>query len=298
VVDQTSKRAVLKGIIHMNLSDRALLTSLRIGSWSGRKLDKRVTQDVARTNGVTASAGRYNKCLLPNCNVLENIHSKDGLIRDKYYQNTLPWGIEGTFMLPTSNYLGFMTEFRREKAEREALVERFVDEYPTLVNNARASLGPLFQDADYPTQSGMARKFYMEVDIMPVPSTDFRVQIASDELERIQQDVEARIKSAHSLAMQDLWNRVYDKVKHIAEKCADPKAIFRDSMIDNARELCELLPRLNFADDPRLETMRQEIESKLLKSPEVLRLHPEIRRDTAAEAKAIMDKMSAIMGGM
>jgi hypothetical protein len=69
-------------------------------------------------------------------------------------------------------------------------------------------------------------------------------------------------------------------------------------MIDNARDLCELLPRLNFADDPRLEAMRQEIESKLLKNPEILRLHPEIRRDTAADAKAIMDKMSALMGGM
>jgi hypothetical protein len=124
------------------------------------------------------------------------------------------------------------------------------------------------------------------------------VQISSDELERIQQSVEQRVKEAQSLAMNDLWKRVYEKVKHISDKLHDPKAIFRDSMIDNARDLCDLLPRLNFADDPQLEAMRLEIETKLLKNPEILRLHPEIRRDTAAEAKAIMDKMSSLMGGV
>lgn len=282
----------------MNLSDRALLTSLRIGSWSGRKLDKCVTREVAQSNGVTTSAGRYNKCLLPNCSLLENIHSKDGLIRTKFYENTLPWGLEGTFMLPTSNYLGFMTDFRKEKAERMALVDRFIDEYPSLKVKAQAALGGLFVWDDYPSQDDMRAKFYMEIDVMPVPSTDFRVQISSDELERIQQSVEQRVKEAQSLAMNDLWKRVYEKVKHISDKLHDPKAIFRDSMIDNARDLCDLLPRLNFADDPQLEAMRLEIETKLLKNPEILRLHPEIRRDTAAEAKAIMDKMSSLMGGV
>lgn len=282
----------------MNLNDRALLVSLRIGSWSGRKLDKRVTREVAQSNGVTTSAGRYNKCLLPNCNLLENIHGKDGLVRTKFYENTLPWGLEGTFILPTSNYLGFVTSFRKEKSEREALVDRFVDEYPALKAKAQTALGPLYAWEDYPSQDAMRAKFYMELDVMPVPSTDFRVQISSDELSRIQANVEERVKQAQASAMQDLWKRVYTKVEHIAQKLADPKAIFRDSMIDNARDLCELLPRLNFADDPQLEAMRQEIESKLLKNPEMLRLHPEVRRDTAAEAKAIMDKMSAIMGGV
>jgi hypothetical protein len=44
--------------------------------------------------------------------------------------------------------------------------------------------------------------------------------------------------------------------------------------------------------------MRQEVESKLIKHPEALRNDPDLRRDTAAEAKAIMDKMSVFMGGV
>jgi predicted secreted Zn-dependent protease len=106
------------------------------------------------------------------------------------------------------------------------------------------------------------------------------------------------VKDAEQAALKEVWTRLFDRVKHMAEKLADPKSIFRDSMVDNAREICALLPRLNFNDDPQLEAMRQEVESKLIKHPEALRNDPDLRRDTAAEAKAIMDKMSVFMGGV
>jgi hypothetical protein len=59
-----------------------------------------------------------------------------------------------------------------------------------------------------------------------------------------------------------------------------------------------MLSRLNFTDDPNLETMRQQVEDSLLKHPEALRNNPDLRSDTALEAKSIMDKMSVFMGGM
>jgi hypothetical protein len=96
--------------------------------------------------------------------------------------------------------------------------------------------------------------------------------------------------------MKEVWDRLYERVKHMAEKLADPKAIFRDTMVENTKELCALLPRLNFMDDPDLESLRQQVESSLLKHPEALRNDPDLRRDTAAEAKQIMDKMSVFMG--
>jgi hypothetical protein len=69
-------------------------------------------------------------------------------------------------------------------------------------------------------------------------------------------------------------------------------------MIENAREICMILPRLNFADDPNLESLRQEVEMGIANHhPDALRNDPDLRRDTAAEAKAIMNKMSVFMGG-
>ena len=280
----------------MNLNDRALLVQLNISQWTARKYDKTATQQVADANNTTMGAGRYNKSLLPMNDLLDHVHKKATLIRQKYYDNTLPWGMDGTMMLPTSNYLNFMSEFRKEKGEWESLVQTFVDNYDSLQTAAQRVLGSLYNESDYPLRWEVADKFSMDMAVFPVPSADFRVSIASAELLRIQQDVEKRVADAQGKAMNEVWVRLHDRVKHMAEKLADPKAIFRDSMIENAREICALLPRLNFADDPNLEAMRQDVESKLIKHPDALRNDPDLRRDTAAEAKKIMDAMSVFMG--
>jgi hypothetical protein len=281
----------------MNLNDRALLVQLSISQWTARKYDKKATKEVTNANGATMDAGRFNKALLPMNDLLDNVHKKATLIRTEFYTNTLPWGMEGTMMLPSANYLSFMTDFRKQKSEWQYLVNQFVQGYDQLVSDAKRTLGSLYNASDYPQRWEVAAKFDMDMAVFPVPSADFRVSIGSDELSRIQKDVEQRVKASQQKAMTEVWTRLYDRVKHMAEKLADPKAIFRDSMLENTREICALLPRLNFTDDPDLETMRQQVEATLLKHPEALRNDPDLRRDTAAEAKKIMDAMGVFMGG-
>lgn len=281
----------------MNLNDRALLVQLNISQWTARKYDKRTTKEVAVSHGVAENVGRYNKSLLPMNDQLDLIHKKSNQIRAKFYDNTLPWGIEGTQLLPTANYLEFMTDFRKEKGAWQWLVNVFNMNFESYVEDARRTLGSLFDPNDYPQPSAIEGKFKMDLAVFPVPTTDFRVKLSSDELSRIQQDVERRVQEASASAMKDVWQRLYDKVKHIEERLANPSAIFRDTMLDNARELCDLLPRLNFADDPTLEAMRQEVEQKLVSyHPDALRNDPDLRRDTAAKAKEIMDRMAVFMG--
>ena len=281
----------------MNLSDRALLVQLTISQWTARKYDKKATQEVATTFNTSKDAGRYNKSLLPMNDYLDRVHKKTTFIREKFYKNTLPWGMEGTMMLPTTNYLAFMNEFRKEKNEWLTLVNDFKSNYLQLKDDAKRVLGQLYADADYPTESEVGNKFRIDMAVFPVPSTDFRCQIASDELSRIQQDVEARVADAQATAMKEVWTRLYDRVKHMAEKLADPKSIFRDTLVENLQEQCAMLTRLNFMDDPNLEALRQQVEGTLASHhPDALRNDPDLRRDTAAEAKAIMDKMSVFMG--
>lgn len=284
----------------MNLNDRALLVQLSISQWMGRKLDKRASNEVTDNAGAVRHVARVNKDLLPGCAELQAVHGKTNVIRTKFYDNTLPWGLDGMQVLPTANYLNFTTEYRKDKAEWEFLVNEFCNNYEVAKWNAendkRRTLGTLFVPTDYPKIEDIRDKFKMDLAIFPVPATDFRVQIASDELTRIQQEVEVRVAAAQTTAMREVWQRLFDKVKHIAEKCADPKAIFRDTMIENARELCDLLPRLNLTDDPNLEALRLEVESKLIHHPDAIRNNPDLRRDTATEAKKIMDAMGVFMG--
>jgi len=281
----------------MKLSDKALLVQLSISQWTARKYDKKATEQVASANNAAVQSGRYNKSLLPMNDFLANVHQKSTLIRKKYYANTLPWGIDGTQILPSANYLAFMTEFRKEKYEWQMIVNSFLSEYMRLKTHARVSLNTLYNEADYPSQDEVASKFDMDMSIMPVPDGDFRVDVAEEELARITADVERRVVDASQNAMKEAWTRLHDRVKHMAEKLDDPKAVFRDTLVENTREICSVLTRLNFTDDPNLEAMRQEVEQSLTKHhPDALRNDPDLRRDKAAEAKAIMAKMGAFMG--
>lgn len=284
----------------MNLNDRALLVQLSISQWMGRKLDKKASKEAADSAGAVRSAVRTHKDLLPGCDELANVHSMTNVVRTKFYDNTLPWGLDGMQVLPSTNYLEYSTEYRKDRSNWLYLTRVFLEAYDkakwAAENDKQRTLGALYVPSDYPTVEELEKKFSMDLAIFPIPSTDFRVQIASDELTRIQQDVEARVAKAQATAMQEVWQRLFDKVKHIADKCADPKAIFRDTMIENARELCELLPRLNITDDPNLEALRMEVENKLIHHPDAIRNNPDLRRDTATEAKKIMDAMGVFMG--
>lgn len=286
----------------MQLSDRALLVQLNISQWTARKYDKKATLEVANTHGVNASVGRYNKSLLPLNDYLSNVHQKAGYIRTKYYENTLPWGIEGTQMLPTSNYLNFINEFRREKSEWETLVNLFTSNYSLLKADAKRFLGSLYREEDYPHEKDIAAKFKMDMAVFPVPTNDFRVSIGDAELSRIQRDVEERVQQASASAMKDVWQRLYDRVQHLTEKMvkvSDPKSRFHESSIEHLVELCELLPRLNFNDDPNLEAMRREVEAKLANlNKEAVLGDDTFRTKKIDEAKAIMDKMAVFMGGL
>ena len=78
-----------------------------------------------------------------------------------------------------------------------------------------------------------------------------------------------------------------------AGKVSNP---FRDSLVQNLRDLCDLIPRLNFANDARLESLRQKIESELLAhSASELRDDYKVRESVAQAAQQISDSVSEFM---
>lgn len=283
-----------------HLSDKALLVHLGVSQWTARKLDKRASAEIAKLHGADSRAGRYNKSLLPTCTSLAAIHQETTAIRKEFYQNTLPWGIEGTFILPSANYLVFMNEYRGKKDIWMRLIKTFLGEYEQAVLDAERLLGSLFKASDYPTQAEMECKFSMDLSILPVPTAgDFRVELAEGEVDYITSEIEERVAQSSAAAVRDVWQRLFDKVSWLHGRLADPKTTFHDETYQDAKDLVGMLARLNFTDDPELESLRSEAEEKLFSvHPQSLRNDPILRTDTAAEAKAIADKMAVFMGGM
>ena len=280
-----------------SLRSRAILVSLQISQWTARKFDKRATSDVTAQNGAVVNAARVNKLLLPLNDELDRVHKKSAAIRQTFYGETLPW-MDGIQLLPTGNYLNFTQKYRSEKSDWQRLVDDFVHQYASLRHDAQRLLGGLYDPSDYPHEAEISQKFSMTITTMPLPDSDFRIDLSAAEADVVRQEVERDVTARLNGAVSATWERLYDRVKHMAEKLADPSAIFRDSMLENARECCDALSRLNFTDDPNLEMLRQEVEAKLAAHhPDTLRHDPVVRRTAAEDAASIIARMGAFMGG-
>lgn len=274
------------------LHEKAMLASLNISQWSARRHDKNVTAKVASDYGTSDKAGRFNKCLI-DPDALKPIQQKATEARTYYYSNTLPWNDDGQRILTAAHYLEFMGKLDDLNREFRKLVTEFSDDYPQLVQQARLMLNGMFRPEDYPDMEAIKGKFSFAVNINPLPmAEDFRVTLNDEERERIQEDIKARTENAIADAMKDLYRRLAECLNHMVDKLGDPKAIFRDTLTGNLADLVNLLPKLNLTSDPQLETIRREIETRLLDfEPETLRKAPMVRKQVAQDAAAILDMM-------
>ena len=282
----------------MSLQNVAVLVRLNISQWTARKYDRRVTQEVSDSHGTVGEVGRYNKVLLPMSDLLGDIHRKATKVRTEYYANTLGWDTDGIQLLPSANYMDYVEMFNEHKAEWNVLVDKFVTDYPQLKLDAERLLNSMYNEADYPEAYEIRDKFGMDLTVMPVPSTDFRVEIGDEELERINAEAKRTVEVAYKASMKEVWQRLYDKVETMNAKLSDETAVFRDTLVENVREICEIVPRMNFDNDPDLAHICQQVDTLLANNhPDALRNDPIKRRQKASESKDILNKMSVFMEG-
>jgi hypothetical protein len=280
---------------------RALLVSLTIGTWTARKYDKRVSEKVNAEYHASSDAGRYNKFLLPGDAVAyKALTTIASAIRAAHYNETLAWSDEGWRLLPTANYMQYTAWYREQQRAFQSALADFVQEYPYLRTQAQIKLNGLYKDEDYPSVQDIGKRFRLAVEYSPVPAMgDIRVDLGADQIATIEQSITNRIETATRTAMSDAWQRLYTAVAHIANRLSDPEAIFRDSLIVNAREICDSLQRLNVTNDPELEAMRVRVATELAANdPDELRDQPRVRQHTADRAVEIMDKMRGLYSGV
>ena len=164
---------------------------------------------------------------------------------------------------------------------------------------ARNMLKGLYREEDYPTVSQLRRRFRFEVNYNPIPTgSDFRISLSQEELDELSKATDERIQEAVEVAHHDAITRLRECVEHIRERLANPEAIFRDSLIINAREVCDVLQRLNVTNDTHLEDLRQQVERLAQVHPQELRESDNTRQTTANEAQRILDAMNSVYGGI
>jgi hypothetical protein len=192
--------------------------------------------------------------------------------------------------------MDFKSDLDAHKAQFDALVQDFVTMYPTLISAQAFKLGAMFDRSEYPAPDEVATKFSISYSFMPVPeSGDFRVDIAED----IRKDLEEQYAKDYAARVmevnRDLWGRlkiVLDKINdRLGEDAGGKNKIFRDTLVENALEVCDMLAVLNVTGDAKLEAARRETQQALLGvTADDLRKSEAVRGDVKAQVAGILDK--------
>lgn len=288
----------------MDITSKAMLVSLTIKTWSGSKIDKRVSQDVADQHGADRDAGNYSKKLVAK-DALAEIKSISGEARSLNYQYTLPWSQDGARILPSAMHAKYSSEMREIQDRFEREVKSFLADYAYQIGIARNRLGTMFNEADYPSPQEIEGKFGWEIKVMPVPSgNDFRVNLSAEMTAAIRKDIEESSAKAVQDANRSLFDRVVKTVTHMAESLEDYAEVrdtdgkikkinpFRDSVVGNIEELVGLLPALNVTGDPVLTNVTNDIKNRLLKgTAQAFREDDNLRKAVAKDARKILEDM-------
>jgi uncharacterized membrane-anchored protein YhcB (DUF1043 family) len=280
------------------IATSSMLVELSIGCWTARKLDRKVSNQVDVDSGAKTRAGNYQKNLLAGTQKLENIVKFAANARAWHQVNTLPWSDNGLRLLPMENFIRYKERLGDIEEEFDSLVQDFLDDYPNLVSAAAFQLGNLFDRSEYPEVDQIADKFRFNYMFSPVPiAGDFRIDIneqAKAELEeQFKQNFDARLQNA----MKNAWSRLHDCLTHVSERLEDNESgankLFRNSLVENAQELVDLLKVLNVTKDPDLERARQELAQTFVGlDADDLRKDPDTRKGVRLEVQNILSKFN------
>lgn len=272
-----------------HIQTRAMLVNLSVSSWTASKKDNKASESVKSAAAATAKAGWFNKRLVEP-DALKAIGQVEGRLRDFHYKHTLPWGDNGDRILSAMAYMDYVDGLRVLHAEFDNEVDKFIANYPQLVQNARKLLGALYEPGDYPGVDSLKSRFEVRTGFTPMPdAADFRVDVGDEAVAEIKKSITDQLGERLRTATRECWIRLDQVVKKMAETLEDPERVFRDSLVENIREAVTLLPKMNLTDDNALNVAIMEVKACLLQDPDELRKNKRVRADVAAKAREIWD---------
>ena len=129
----------------------------------------------------------------------------------------------------------------------------------------------------------MLANFGISLSCEPVPvADDFRVSLPRDILTAMRNELTSAVRESVSGAMKEAWDRTFEVSQKLVEKLKDKDSVFRDSLVDNVKDVCGLLKGLNLTGNADLDNMRIALED-LLDGVDVAELR--LKDNAAAMAK-------------
>ena len=262
-----------------NLASSCIQIDFSAGTWTGRKLDRKASDEVEIQNNAHPNMANVHKKLLGDCQELIAIRKFVGNVRNSHYRMTLPWSDMGLRIIPTTKYFDYHKQMTEYQNEFYTMLDKFLGVYDWAVIQAETTLGDMFNKNDYPSADTLRGKFNWRLSYIPMPDAgDFRVDIGNEQADAIREQCAEYYSTMFHQAIQEIAEPLKNMSERLDYSNGEDKKVFRDTLVSNVVTAIDLL---GVTSDPKFVKIKQELDHAFTGiTPDALREDPYLRRTT------------------
>lgn len=288
------------------LKNKAILVRLCRKKLNRNRTDKVLSSELQLSKNVTENGAiRVNKSLLPK-SCTDEYSAVLTQASTYFYRVTLPWDDKNFRLLSIDLYKEFTKEMKHYNQRFRQAVDRFVADFAASVNQMKDVLGEAFDANDYSEYldtegavktDSLYEKFSLEVEFGTISDgDDIRASLTEADREAITQHITEQNTKKFTKAQEHIITSLHDCIMAIHERLSKDENIFRDTLISNLKDLCDLIPKLNIANNPAITQLANEAKVKCCKwKSGDLRKNPTFRNEIAKEAGKILNSMRGMI---
>jgi hypothetical protein len=273
-------------------TEQMLLVNVHVKLWGAERTDREQSQRLMKHVKANPEAGKVVKSLVDHAKYIKPLEKFRTSFKSMLYELTMPWSY-GVRVVSVEGYEILKERFEKYSMLFGAAIEHFIDsQYDEAKEEAAIEiegLGEMFKEGDYPTKEQLRSKFTAELIILPI-STQITMAVPEGLKEEIEATVKKDYEARTTEALNKLVNKIDKALSDFAHKIPEAPAKWRDSTVQNLKDILEIAPALNVTGDERItkvvDTARVRLKALLEMETEELRKSTEgTRAELASQAK-------------
>ena len=277
----------------VDLASNSVMLVLRLGRLGNRR--KVPTSMV--TVDADPEAVHVGKELLESPE-LKAVATEDDAIRKWVYARSLPsYGTlrDGVYRIPLTLVDQVDEELEAFRQRRQALIDKFLEGYPALVNKALIRLRALYNPNDYPHLDQVAARFTFDYRYLAfmTPET-LSARLLSRERAKAAAEVSTEVEEIKVALRAGFAELVAHAADRLVVRPDGKKVAFRDSLVSNMEEFFGYFGARNLVGDDELAALVERaresmkgVTAQTLRTDDVTRASV---KDTLDQVKAEMDR--------
>ena len=213
-------------------------------------------------------------------------------------ENSLPYPETGIRLIRQDRVEDFNSTFEDYRAQLEAGVRMFDEQFAEIKEAARVRLGSLFDATDYP--SSLEDEFGIEWNFPSVSPPDWMRRLNPDVYAEQARRVSQRFDEAVELAESAFIEELDKLVNHLAERLTGDgdgrPRIFRDSAVTNMGDFFTRFRELNIRSNDQLDELVERCEGLMRGvQPQAIRGNEGLRRSLSTNLVSVQSSLDQLI---